>query len=166
MLTTDEAHDIARAWRDRFTDEQAFETSWSRFFDMVGDPTRQKLEAWLAKDQAKDEIRHAGIVKEPLLPTRSRHQLSDCHHCGGLRYVWPRRRHRDRPSRLRQGRPVPVLWVKHAHARARSPTARTRPSRATATASSASSPAGRPDPKPDSTRIRTDARIISRQRDS
>src|SRR5215471_11788288 len=37
---------------------------------MVGDPTAEKLHNWLAKDQAKDEIKHAGIVREPTLPTR------------------------------------------------------------------------------------------------
>jgi hypothetical protein len=85
VLTADEARDLAIQWRGRFTDEQTFETSWSRFFDMVGDPTVSKLEGWLAKDLAKDEVRHAGIVKEPLLPTRSRFTatLGECPTCGG-----------------------------------------------------------------------------------
>ena len=90
MITADEAREIARQWRDQFTDIQAFETSWSRFFDMVGDPTVSKLEGWLAKDLAKDEIRHAGIVKEPLLPTRQQFVIgdeSDCPVCRGKRYV-------------------------------------------------------------------------------
>lgn len=85
-VNVDEAKAIAARWRERFTDETAFETSWARYFDTATVPDAQRLEAWLAKDLAKDEIRSAGIVKEPMLPTRSRHQLSDCHHCGGLRY--------------------------------------------------------------------------------
>lgn len=86
MLNVDDARDIAKRWRERFSDEAAFELSWSRYFDTATVPDAQRLEAWLAKDLVKDEVRHAGIVKEPVLPTRSRHQLSDCDHCGGLRY--------------------------------------------------------------------------------
>jgi len=70
MLTADQARTIANQWRPRFADEASFDQSWLRFFDMVGDPTAEKLHNWLAKDQAKDEIKHAGIVQEPLLPTR------------------------------------------------------------------------------------------------
>jgi hypothetical protein len=93
MLSPDEARDIAAVWRPQFIDESAFETSWTRFFEMVGDPTRTRLEQWLAKDRQKDEVVHAGVVKEPLLPTRSGFQLSDCRHCwsdeagGGMRYI-------------------------------------------------------------------------------
>ena len=87
MLTADDARAIAAKWRPRFKDEAAFELSWSRYFETATVPDGERLEAWVAKDQAKDEIMHAGIVKEPLLPTRSGHQLSDCSHCGGLRYV-------------------------------------------------------------------------------
>ena len=70
MLTADHARAIANQWRPRFADEASFDQSWLRFFDMVGDPTAEKLHNWLAKDQAKDEIKHAGIVHEPTLPTR------------------------------------------------------------------------------------------------
>jgi hypothetical protein len=93
MLTANEARELARQWRERFIDESAFELSWSKYFETATVPDQTRLEAWLAKDLAKDEIKHAGIVKEPLLPTRSRHQLSDCPVCwsdeveGGLRFV-------------------------------------------------------------------------------
>src|SRR5215469_8971587 len=70
MLSADQARTIATQWRPRFADEASFEQSWLRFFDMVGDPTAEKLHNWLAKDQAKDEIKHAGIVHEPTLPTQ------------------------------------------------------------------------------------------------
>lgn len=85
MLTPSEARQIADNWRSRFVDVASFELSWSRFFELVGDPTIDKLNAWLAKDHAKDEVRHAGIVKEPLLPTRSRFTatLGECPTCGG-----------------------------------------------------------------------------------
>src|SRR5262249_23038440 len=87
MLTVERARMIATQWRPQFQDEDSFEASWSRFFEMVGDPTAEKLHNWLAKDQAKDAIRHAGIVTEPLLPTRSGYDLSECYHCRGLGYV-------------------------------------------------------------------------------
>jgi hypothetical protein len=87
MLTASEARELARQWRERFIDESAFDLSWSKYFETATVPDQTRLEAWLAKDLAKDEIKHAGIVKEPLYPTRSGHQLSDCLHCGGLRYV-------------------------------------------------------------------------------
>jgi|SRR5262245_45667390 len=85
MLTVERARMIATQWRPQFQDEDSFEASWSRFFEMVGDPTAEKLHNWLAKDQAKDAIRHAGIVSEPLLPTRSRFApaLGECPVCGG-----------------------------------------------------------------------------------
>jgi len=70
MLSADQARAIANQWRPRFADEASFDQSWLRFFDMVGDPTAEKLHTWLAKDQAKDEIKHAGIVREPVLPTQ------------------------------------------------------------------------------------------------
>jgi hypothetical protein len=87
MLTIDEAKALAGRWRAKFIDEAAFETSWSRYFETATVPDAGRLEAWLAKDLAKDEVVHAGIVKEPILPTRSRFTLNDCHHCGGKRYV-------------------------------------------------------------------------------
>jgi hypothetical protein len=87
VLSTEDARALAAKWREQFQDEASFERSWSRFFDMVGDPTAPRLEAWLAKDLSKDEILHAGIVKEPVLPTRSRYDLGDCVHCGGKFFV-------------------------------------------------------------------------------
>ncbi len=86
-MTADEARSIAIAWRPRFVDEATFEQSWSRYFETATVPDRLRLEAWLAKDLAKDEIMHAGIVKEPILPTRSRYDLGDCSHCGGKWFV-------------------------------------------------------------------------------
>lgn len=108
MLSVDEARTLAANWRGRFADEAAFEQSWTRYFETATVPDRGRLEAWLGKDLAKDAVLHAGIVKEPLLPTHSRfnpgsvcelpgnhegpHQWSDstrpgCYHCGGKRYV-------------------------------------------------------------------------------
>ena len=93
MLTVDQARLIADQWRPQFANKASFEQSWTRFFDMVGDPTPDKLEFWLAKDQSKDAVRHAGIVREPLVRPGQHHQLSDCTHCwsdvagAGLRYV-------------------------------------------------------------------------------
>lgn len=90
MLTIDQARAIAATWRERFADQAGFEQSWARFFDMVGDPTTAKLEQWLAKDQSKDAVKHAGIVRDPLLPQRQHFDIgdeSDCHVCHGKRYV-------------------------------------------------------------------------------
>jgi hypothetical protein len=88
-LTVDEARDIAATWRPQFQDEANFETSWSRFFEKVGDPDVERLNLWLAKDQAKDQVRCAGIVKEPLLPVRQDlpELVDDCATCRGKRYV-------------------------------------------------------------------------------
>jgi hypothetical protein len=87
VLDVDEAREIAKRWRAKFTDEATFETSWARYFETATVPDQHRLEQWLAKDLAKDEVVHAGIVKEPLLPTRSRYDLGDCDHCAGLGYV-------------------------------------------------------------------------------
>src|SRR6266511_1988683 len=90
MLSIDEARGIATAWREQFVDPASFEASWTRFFDMVGDPTPIRLEQWLAKDQSRDAVKHAGIVSEPLLPTRSQFMVDDetsCVMCHGKRYV-------------------------------------------------------------------------------
>jgi len=90
MFTVDDAKAIAAHFRPRFADEQAFEESWTRYFATATVPDQQRLEAWLTKDLAKDEIRHAGIVSEPLLPVRQRFHLNDeitCDLCKGKRYV-------------------------------------------------------------------------------
>lgn len=87
VLTADQARAIATEWRARFTDEQSFDASWVRYFETATVPDVHRLEAWLAKDLAKDQVMHAGIVKEPTLPTRSRFQPNDCHGCAGNRYV-------------------------------------------------------------------------------
>jgi hypothetical protein len=87
MLTVDDAKAIAARWREKFVDDAAFEVSWSRYFETATVPDTVRLEAWLLKDLAKDEVRHAGIVREPLLPTRSRYAETDCPHCAGLGYV-------------------------------------------------------------------------------
>lgn len=88
-LTVEEARDIAATWRPQFQDEANFEVSWSRFFEMVGDPDPQRLNFWLAKDQAKDAVKNAGIVREPLLPVRQDlpELVDDCATCHGKRYV-------------------------------------------------------------------------------
>jgi hypothetical protein len=88
-LSVDEARDIAARWRPQFQDEANFEVSWSRFFEMVGDPDPSRLNFWLAKDQAKDAVKNAGIVKEPLLPVRQDlpELVDDCTTCHGKRYV-------------------------------------------------------------------------------
>jgi hypothetical protein len=85
MLSVDDARAMATRWREQFIDAAAFEASWARYFETATVPDVERLEQWLAKDQAKDEVRHAGIVKEPLLPTRSRFTatLGDCPTCGG-----------------------------------------------------------------------------------
>jgi len=70
MLTVDQARDIANIWRSKFTDEDAFTTSWSRYMDMVKDQSPGSLVAWLETDQQRDAVRAAGIVQEPTLPTR------------------------------------------------------------------------------------------------
>jgi hypothetical protein len=90
MLSVDDARTIAARWREQFVDEAAFDVSWSRYFETATVPDVQRLEMWLAKDLAKDAVKHAGIVKEPLLPTRSRYTVgdeSDCQVCRGKRYV-------------------------------------------------------------------------------
>jgi hypothetical protein len=87
MLSVDEARSIAAEWRAKFVDETNFETSWSRYFSMVHDPDPDRLEEWLGRDQARDAVANAGIVREPVLPTRSRFELGDCPHCGGKSFV-------------------------------------------------------------------------------
>ncbi len=87
MLRVEDARVIAAEWRPKFIDEAAFDVSWSRYFDMTGNPTETTLIAWLRQDQAKDEVKQAGLAHEPLLPVRQDYVLSDCRHCGGNRYV-------------------------------------------------------------------------------
>jgi hypothetical protein len=87
VLSADDARSIAADWRARFTDEAAFELSWTRYFETATVPDSDRLEAWLARDLAKDEVLHAGIVTEPILPTRSRYLQTDCVHCAGNGYV-------------------------------------------------------------------------------
>jgi len=77
MLTVDQARQIADQWRPQFADEASFEQSWVRLFDMVGDPTAEKAHNWLAKDCAKDQIKHAGIIHEPTLPTHQADAFTD-----------------------------------------------------------------------------------------
>ena len=87
MLNVDEARAAASRWREKFVDQAAFDASWTRYFETATVPDLGRLESWLAKDLAKDEVLHAGIVKEPLLPTSSRYDLGDCSHCGGKWFV-------------------------------------------------------------------------------
>ena len=86
MLSVDDAKRVAADWRPRFADDAEFEQSWSRYMDSATVPDVARLEAWLAKDVAKSEVKHAGIVTEPLLPVRQ--TLPDgCYHCHGMGYV-------------------------------------------------------------------------------
>jgi hypothetical protein len=89
VLSVADAKSIAAQWRDHFQDQAAFEVSWSRYFEMVGDPRPDGLEQWLAKDAAKDAVKHAGIVSEPLLPVRQNLDVdaSSCAICHGKRFV-------------------------------------------------------------------------------
>jgi hypothetical protein len=86
-LTVEGARLIEREWRPKFKDEAAFESSWSRYFADVKVPDASRLEAWLVADWQIDQLKHAGIVKEPLLPVRQDVQFSDCWHCGGMKFV-------------------------------------------------------------------------------
>ena len=70
MLTVEQARDIANVWRPKFSEEDAFNTSWSRYMDMVKDQSPGSLVAWLETDQQREAVRSAGIVREPVLPTR------------------------------------------------------------------------------------------------
>ena len=73
-LSVDEARDLAAKWRPQFQDEANFEHSWSRFFEMVGEPDATRLEFWLAKDQAATPVeiqisRRLADVRLELRPT-------------------------------------------------------------------------------------------------
>lgn len=70
MLSLDDAKRLAQLWRPRFPDEAEFELSWTRYMDSATVPDEARLEVWLAKDLAKFEVKHAGIVREPMLPVR------------------------------------------------------------------------------------------------
>jgi len=87
MLAIDDAKRIAAAWRPRFADEADFELSWTRYMESATVPDEHRLQAWLAKDVAISEVKHAGIVREPLVPEPSRYQPTDCPHCAGNGYV-------------------------------------------------------------------------------
>ena len=80
MLTVEQARDIANVWRPKFSEEDAFNTSWSRYMDMVKDQSPGSLETWLETDQQRDAVKAAGIVHEPLLPTRQESPVG-CWHC-------------------------------------------------------------------------------------
>jgi hypothetical protein len=103
MLTVEQARDIARTWREKFTDEAAFELSWTRYFDpqYPREQSPGSLVAWLETDQQRDAIKAAGIVREPVLPTqqsptvvarfdaaleRDTHAVRDCWQCGKLEH--------------------------------------------------------------------------------
>ncbi|HYW88569.1 MAG TPA: hypothetical protein VFB50_12415 [Chloroflexota bacterium] len=91
MLTTDQARAIANQWRPKFSDEDAFTTSWQRFMDTVKDRTPEGLERWLETDQERDEVKAVGIPREPLLPRLQALdlQLGECPRCGGDEAVCP-----------------------------------------------------------------------------
>lgn len=89
-LSVEDARAIASRWREKFVDQTAFEESWSRYFGSAKIPDPTRLEAWLAKDLSTDQVKHAGIVKEPLLPMRQQFTVgdeSDCAICRGKWYV-------------------------------------------------------------------------------
>lgn len=91
MLTVDQARAIANAWRPRFSEEEAFNTSWRRYMDIVKDQSPGGLVTWLETDQQRDAVRASGIVQEPLLPTHQdlHVELGDCPQCGGEPAVCP-----------------------------------------------------------------------------
>jgi hypothetical protein len=113
MLTVDDAKSIAAYWRAQFVDPEAFELSWTRYFETATVPDVVRLEAWLTKDLAKDQVIHAGIVKEPLLPTRQQFAIgdaADCTVCRGKRYV-RRELEIDHPD---FGKALPCPQCRHA----------------------------------------------------
>ena len=77
MLTVEVARELAARWRPQFVDEASFESSWSRYFETATVPDEQRLESWLVKDQAKDAVKHAGIVHEPTVPISSTYMLPE-----------------------------------------------------------------------------------------
>ena len=87
MLSVDDARHLAAVWRPRFSDQAEFELSWSRYMDSATVPDVARLEAWLAKDADKSEVKHAGIITEPLVPVLSRYDLNGCYHCYSRGFV-------------------------------------------------------------------------------
>jgi len=90
MLTVEQARHIANTWRRQFSDEEAFNTSWRRYMELVKDQSPAGLEQWLGTDLQRDAVKAAGIVTEPLLPVRQQFALgeeSSCDACRGKRYV-------------------------------------------------------------------------------
>lgn len=91
MLSVDEAHAVANTWRPRFADPDAFVTSWTRYMDMVKPAGRSPagLEQWLQTDAENDEVRAAGIIREPTLPVQQDVPalVDDCATCRGKRWV-------------------------------------------------------------------------------
>lgn len=87
-LQAESARDIASEYREQFHSDAAFERSWTKCFEMCGNPTEARLREWLDSDLAKDHAMSVGIVREPLLPHLSTmNDLGDCYHCGGKWYV-------------------------------------------------------------------------------
>jgi hypothetical protein len=87
VLSVDDAKQLAATWRARFKDEADFEASWARYMDSATVPDVARLEAWLAKDLDKSEVKHIGVPQEPLVPTLSRYDLNGCYHCYGRGFV-------------------------------------------------------------------------------
>ena len=87
LLSVDDARHLAAVWRPRFSDQAEFELSWSRYMDSATVPDVARLEAWLAKDADKSEVKHAGIITEPLVPVLSRYDLNGCYHCYSRGFV-------------------------------------------------------------------------------
>lgn len=87
MLSVDDAKQLAAVWRPRFVDQAEFEQSWSRYMDSATVPDVTRLEAWLAKDADKSEVKHAGIITEPVVPVLSRYDVNGCYHCHGRGFV-------------------------------------------------------------------------------
>jgi hypothetical protein len=87
MITVDDARELAARYREQFVEQTSFEASWARYFETATVPDASRLEAWLAKDLQTDQVKHAGIVKEPLLPVRQNLVLGDCDVCRGKYFV-------------------------------------------------------------------------------
>lgn len=87
MLSVDDAKQLAAVWRPRFKDESDFEASWARYMDTATVPDVGRLEAWLAKDLDRSEVKQIGAPHEPLLPQLSRYDLNGCYHCYGRGWV-------------------------------------------------------------------------------
>jgi hypothetical protein len=87
VLTPAQMRQVTLQWQPQFHAPENFEKSVARFLELVGDPSAEKLHNWLAKDQAKDELLHTAVPREPLVPSPSTYQPNDCPHCAGNTFI-------------------------------------------------------------------------------